>query len=202
MGGAGRGRRGQRGERNKLKDQSRRLLNFVDSWNTNELIYFPHRCLLYCLSSQSSSDYDPSRSDVRSTSLRYVVVASLPRTLRRPTTQTSLSPSFVAINYRLAPETRFPGPLHDAVSAYFRLIDDLKIPPENILFAGDSAGGGLSLALLMYLRDNGEFETFLYLRICGVVLSFPSSTDASNIRLPSSLWSDLDEPLGRSDDEL
>ena len=61
-----------------------------------------------------------------------------------------------AINYRLAPETRFPGPLHDAVSAYFRLIDDLKIPPENIIIAGDSAGGGLSLALLMYLRDHSQ----------------------------------------------
>lgn len=60
-----------------------------------------------------------------------------------------------AIDYRLAPETRFPGPLHDAVSAYFRLLDDLHIPPENILLAGDSAGGGLSLGLLMYLRDNG-----------------------------------------------
>ncbi|KAF8586272.1 alpha/beta-hydrolase [Ramaria rubella] len=59
-----------------------------------------------------------------------------------------------AIDYRLAPETRFPGPLHDAVSAYFRLLDDLHIPPENILLAGDSAGGGLSLGLLMYLRDN------------------------------------------------
>ncbi|KZT27694.1 lipase/ esterase [Neolentinus lepideus HHB14362 ss-1] len=59
-----------------------------------------------------------------------------------------------AIDYRLAPETRFPGPLHDAVSAYFRLTDDLHIPPENILIAGDSAGGGLTLALLMYLRDN------------------------------------------------
>ncbi|TFY78213.1 hypothetical protein EWM64_g5796 [Hericium alpestre] len=59
-----------------------------------------------------------------------------------------------AVDYRLAPETRFPGPLHDAVSAYFRLIDDLHIPPENITVAGDSAGGGLALALLMYLRDN------------------------------------------------
>ncbi|KDQ63109.1 hypothetical protein JAAARDRAFT_29104 [Jaapia argillacea MUCL 33604] len=59
-----------------------------------------------------------------------------------------------AVDYRLAPETRFPGPLHDAVSAYFRLVDDLHIPPENILVAGDSAGGGLTLALLMYLRDN------------------------------------------------
>ena len=60
----------------------------------------------------------------------------------------------LALAYRLAPETRFPGPLHDAVSAYFRLVDDLRIPPENILLAGDSAGGGLCLALMMYLRDN------------------------------------------------
>ncbi|KAI5481084.1 esterase / lipase [Pseudohyphozyma bogoriensis] len=60
-----------------------------------------------------------------------------------------------ALNYRLAPETRFPGQLHDAVSGYMRLIIDLKIPPENIVFAGDSAGGGLCLALMMYLRDEG-----------------------------------------------
>lgn len=60
-----------------------------------------------------------------------------------------------AINYRLAPETQFPGQLHDAVSAYLRLTEDLKIPPENIIFAGDSAGGGLVLATLMYLRDEG-----------------------------------------------
>ncbi|KAL0581087.1 hypothetical protein V5O48_000981 [Marasmius crinis-equi] len=46
------------------------------------------------------------------------------------------------------------GPLHDAASAYFRLVEDLHIPPENIVLAGDSAGGGLCLALLMYLRDN------------------------------------------------
>ncbi len=34
------------------------------------------------------------------------------------------------------------------------MLDDLHIPPSNILLAGDSAGGGLCLALLMYLRDN------------------------------------------------
>jgi acetyl esterase/lipase len=61
---------------------------------------------------------------------------------------------YTAIDYRLAPESRFPGPLHDAASAYFRLVDELGVRPENILVAGDSAGGGLTLALLMYLRDN------------------------------------------------
>lgn len=60
-----------------------------------------------------------------------------------------------AINYRLAPETQFPGPLHDVVSAYMRLTDDLQVPSGNIVVAGDSAGGGLCLALLLYLRDNG-----------------------------------------------
>ena len=60
----------------------------------------------------------------------------------------------IALDYRLAPETRFPGSLHDAVSAYFRMTDDLLIPAENIVVAGDSAGGGLTLALMMYLRDN------------------------------------------------
>lgn len=61
--------------------------------------------------------------------------------------------SLTALDYRLAPETQFPGPLHDAVISYLRLVEDLHIPPENIIIAGDSAGGGLALALLMYLRD-------------------------------------------------
>ncbi|KAK4704945.1 epsilon-lactone hydrolase, partial [Phenoliferia sp. Uapishka_3] len=73
-----------------------------------------------------------------------------------------------AINYRLAPETRFPGQLHDAVSAYMRLIRDLKIPPENIVFAGDSAGGGLCVATMMYLRDEG------YPLPSGAILMSPS----------------------------
>lgn len=60
----------------------------------------------------------------------------------------------IALDYRLAPETQFPGPLHDAVCGYLRLVEDLHIPPENIIVSGDSAGGGLTLALLMYLRDN------------------------------------------------
>ncbi|EMD42189.1 hypothetical protein CERSUDRAFT_147812 [Gelatoporia subvermispora B] len=83
----------------------------------------------------------------------YMFSAATHRLLTIPLSK-YLDARLFAVDYRLAPETRFPGPLHDAVSAYFRLIDDLRIPPENILVAGDSAGGGLTLALLMYLRDN------------------------------------------------
>ncbi|PWY98691.1 Pkinase-domain-containing protein [Testicularia cyperi] len=58
------------------------------------------------------------------------------------------------INYRLAPGTKFPGALHDCVASYFRLTEDLGIPPSNIVLGADSAGGGLALALMYYLRDN------------------------------------------------
>ncbi|SPO31493.1 related to calmodulin-dependent protein kinase [Ustilago trichophora] len=58
------------------------------------------------------------------------------------------------INYRLAPDTQFPGALHDCVASYFRLTEDLGIPPSNIVLGADSAGGGLALALMYYLRDN------------------------------------------------
>jgi acetyl esterase/lipase len=72
-----------------------------------------------------------------------------------------------AVNYRLAPECRWPGQIHDAVSAYLRLTQDLKIPSENIIFGGDSAGGGLCLATMMYLRDNGMPLP------CGAILMSP-----------------------------
>lgn len=72
-----------------------------------------------------------------------------------------------AVNYRLAPECRWPGQIHDAVQSYMRLLYDLKIAPEDILICGDSAGGGLCLATLMYLRDNG------YPLPCGAIVMSP-----------------------------
>lgn len=94
-----------------------------------------------------------------------------------------------AINYRLAPETQFPGPLHDVVSAYMRLTDDLQVPPENVIVAGDSAGGGLCLALLLYLRDN-EYSmpggAILFSPWVDLTLSCPSwETNAAYDIVPS-----------------
>ncbi|MCH8500748.1 MAG: alpha/beta hydrolase [Aliidiomarina sp.] len=57
-------------------------------------------------------------------------------------------------HYRLAPEKPFPAALDDAVAAYEALLDK-AISPNDIIVAGDSAGGGLSVALAVRLRDEG-----------------------------------------------
>jgi acetyl esterase/lipase len=58
------------------------------------------------------------------------------------------------VDYRLAPEHRFPAQLVDAKAAY-RWLLDAGIDPSRIVVAGESAGGGLTLSLLVSLRDEG-----------------------------------------------
>jgi epsilon-lactone hydrolase len=59
------------------------------------------------------------------------------------------------IGYCLAPENPFPTGINNALTAYLWLLSE-GIRPEQIFLAGDSAGGGLVLALLMVLRERGE----------------------------------------------
>ena len=56
--------------------------------------------------------------------------------------------------YRLATADPFPAAVHDAMSAYLGLLD-FGTGPEQIIVAGDGAGGGLAIALLVALRDGG-----------------------------------------------
>ncbi len=60
-----------------------------------------------------------------------------------------------AINYRLAPEHPFPAALDDAITAW-RWLLARGVDPERAVIAGESAGGGLTLATLVALRDAGE----------------------------------------------
>lgn len=57
----------------------------------------------------------------------------------------------LSINYRQAPEHRFPAWLEDAVSAY-RFLLDQGYPAKNIALGGDSAGGNLTLITLQQIR--------------------------------------------------
>ena len=65
-----------------------------------------------------------------------------------------------AVEYRLAPEHKFPAGLEDCYAAAKRLFTDyreLRLDPERITLIGDSAGGNLAAAVSLLARDRGDF---------------------------------------------
>jgi acetyl esterase/lipase len=58
------------------------------------------------------------------------------------------------VDYRLAPEHRYPAALDDCVAAYEGLLAG-GVPPSRVAFIGDSCGGGLAISTLLRLRDAG-----------------------------------------------
>jgi acetyl esterase/lipase len=71
----------------------------------------------------------------------------------------------LGLDYRLAPENPFPAAVEDATKAYQWLLAQ-GYKAKNIAIAGDSAGGGLTLATLVNLRDKG-----IELPAAGVLIS-------------------------------
>ncbi|MFJ5365831.1 alpha/beta hydrolase [Pectobacterium punjabense] len=76
----------------------------------------------------------------------------------------------IAVQYRLAPEHRYPAAHDDAYHAA-KMIHEranmLDIDPDNIILMGDSAGGHLALVTAIRLRDRGTFKP------CGQILIYP-----------------------------
>ena len=77
------------------------------------------------------------------------------------------------IDYRLAPEQPFPAAVDDAILAYRWLLDTKKVNPSSIAVGGDSAGGGLTLATLINVRES-------QLPLPGCASVFSPWTDLSN----------------------
>jgi acetyl esterase/lipase len=75
----------------------------------------------------------------------------------------------VSVEYRLAPESPYPGPLEDCYAALrwtYEHADDLGIVPTQIGVSGISAGGGLAAALALLARDRGEVPLAFQLLDC------------------------------------
>lgn len=77
----------------------------------------------------------------------------------------------ISVDYRLAPEHKFPAAAHDAIAATEWIVKsahDLGIDPARIVIAGDSAGGNLTAVSCIHGRDTG-------LNIAGQVLIYPAT---------------------------
>lgn len=82
-------------------------------------------------------------------------VAGSPRTALAPAVNVARASGtrVLSIDYRLAPEHPHPAPLDDALAAYRALLDE--VPADELTVGGESAGGGLTFALLVAARDAG-----------------------------------------------
>ncbi|WP_199636527.1 alpha/beta hydrolase [Serratia sp. PAMC26656] len=96
-----------------------------------------------------------------------------------PETAMSLTSSLVvrtgltaySLDYRLAPENPFPAGLEDCTAAYRELLEQ-GINPKSIVFAGDSAGGGLCVTTCLNARKQG-------LPLPGALVTFSAGFDAT-----------------------
>lgn len=96
----------------------------------------------------------------------------------------------VSLDYRLAPEHPFPADVEDVVAAYRELLDQGHAP-ESIAFAGDSAGGGLTIAGALAARDAG-------LPMPAALLAFSPGVDATRSGESMTTKADADPLLTRA----
>ena len=101
-------------------------------------------------------------------------------------TQAAKSRTF-ALDYRLSPEHRFPAQLEDALNAYCWLLET-GADPERLVVAGDSAGGNLTLALLLAARASK-----LPMPVLAVALSPPTDFETKQIGNGDFDW--IDKPM-------
>jgi len=99
----------------------------------------------------------------------YVMGAAGPQEPVHRTTAARLGCVIVTVEYRLAPETVFPGAVEDCYAALSWLFDNaaqLGVDPTRIGVMGESAGGGLAAGLALLARDRGRhrlaFQHLIY----------------------------------------
>ncbi|MDR6639476.1 alpha/beta hydrolase [Paenarthrobacter nitroguajacolicus] len=83
----------------------------------------------------------------------------------------------VAVEYRLAPETPYPGPVEDCAAGLkwtFENSEELGVDGNRVIVLGQSAGGGLAASLILLARDHGHRMPL------GLMLTAPMLDDRNN----------------------
>jgi acetyl esterase/lipase len=96
----------------------------------------------------------------------------------------------VSVEYRLAPETSYPGPLEDCYAGLrwvYEHAGDLGVDPDRIGIAGVSAGGGLAAGLALLARDRGEVPLRFQLLECPMLDDRQQTASSQLDGLP--IWS-------------
>ena len=96
----------------------------------------------------------------------------------------------MSVEYRLAPETAYPGPLDDCYAGLrwtFEHAAELGIDADRIGIAGVSAGGGLAAALALLARDRGEVPVAFQLLECPMIDDRQTTSSSRLDGLP--IWS-------------
>ncbi|HTI14508.1 MAG TPA: alpha/beta hydrolase [Dictyobacter sp.] len=91
----------------------------------------------------------------------YIMGSANAEDLRVKSMVSAIGYAAVSVDYRLAPETPYPGPVEDCYAAVKWIsthADELGIDPNRIAVGGSSAGGGLTAALALLTRDRGDFS--------------------------------------------
>jgi acetyl esterase/lipase len=103
----------------------------------------------------------------------------------------------VSVEYRLAPETPFPGPLDDCYAGLAWTLehaDEFGIDRERVGIAGVSAGGGLAAALALLARDRGELPVAFQLLECPMIDDRQTTSSSCLDGLP--VWSKESNTFG------
>ena len=94
----------------------------------------------------------------------------------------SFGAALVSVGYRLAPEHPYPAPIDDVYAGLLWIAehaDELGLDPERIVAAGTSAGGGLTAALALTVRDKGGPRLLGQLLMCPML---DDRNDSASVR--------------------
>lgn len=131
----------------------------------------------------------------------YVLAQPEMNDMRNTALASALECVIVSVDYRLAPETPFPGAVEDCYAALRWLqkqASALGVDPARIALIGESAGGGLAASLALLARDRGEVKPCFQMLIYPMLDDRTASTRAASPLAGEFFWTSASNRFGWS----